>query len=62
MLFRSDNNLSDTSDSEEELDEEDYDMIHRANQKTRHNTEDGIFVEDLENIDELHSIAKEQNA
>ena len=59
---KDDDNSSDTPESEEELDEEDYEMIYQSNQKTRHNTEDGIFVEDLENIDELHSIAEEQNA
>ena len=55
----------DSSDStEEEMDEEEYDILHKSNQKTRHNTNnDGIFVEELENIyDELPELAEEQNA
>ena len=53
----------DSSDNLEEKDEEEYDLIYKSNQKTRHNTNnDGIFVEELENIYELPRLAEEQNA
>ena len=54
----------DSSDStQEEKDEEEYEILHKSNQKTRHNTnDDGIFVEELENINELPRLAEEQNA
>ena len=62
---RGNNSVSDddSSDNSEEKDEEEYDLIHESNQKTRHNTNnDGIFVEELEIIDELPELAEEQNA
>ena len=39
-----------------------YDILNKSNQKTCHNTnDDGIFVEELENIHELPRLADEQN-
>ena len=60
----SEDDSSDTTEntSQDEMDEAEYEIINKSNQKTHHDTNDGRFVEDLENIDELHSIAKEQNA